>query len=246
MLPSANVCSSLSNVIKGTGQDHKIIHVHINKKVLTQGYRYHKLRKTFGMLFRSYSELILYIMIHAVLDLLSKFSEISFQEYVSEEISYPVIYGYRIFKLRRVKCVANFVSWGSKIPVVKCLPRRKYDPVIIERTIGLVLGPSTALYRSFQKRCTLNTKAVGTIWRDLSKPRGDKARSSSPLIVSRDSFSPWTWVRFQSTAYPGGCLYIFFIYCFYHLTCLCTNLYGLSALVSWWFCNRSFCGVFEL
>ena len=36
------------------------------------------------------------------------------------------------------------------------------DPAIIERTIGLVLGPFTALYRSFLKRCTLTNKAVGT------------------------------------------------------------------------------------
>ena len=41
---------------------------------------------------------------------------------------------------------------------------------IIEMTIGLVLGPFTALYRSFLKRCTLTNKAVGTIWRALSKP----------------------------------------------------------------------------
>ena len=44
------------------------------------------------------------------------------------------------------------------------------DPVIIERTIGLVLGPSTALYEPFLKHCTLTNKAVGTIWRALSKP----------------------------------------------------------------------------
>ena len=36
-------------------------------------------------------------------------------------------------------------------------------PVIIERTIGLVLGPCTALYRPFLKHCTLTNKAVGTI-----------------------------------------------------------------------------------
>ena len=40
----------------------------ITSKLLTQGYRYHKLRKTFGKFFRSYSEL------------LSKFGDISFQE----------------------------------------------------------------------------------------------------------------------------------------------------------------------
>ena len=50
---------------------------------------------------------------------------------------------------------------GSKI--VKRLRRRQYDPVIIERTIGLVLGPSTALYEPFLKHCTLTNKVVGTI-----------------------------------------------------------------------------------
>ena len=115
-------------------------------KLLTQGYRHHKLRKTFGKFFRSYS------------DLLSIIGEISFQEYVTEGISHPVFYGDLVYKLRRVRCEAIFVSSGSKI--VKRLRRRKYDPLIIERTIGLVHGPSTALYRSF---CTLTNKAVGTI-----------------------------------------------------------------------------------
>ena len=54
--------------------------------------------------------------------------------------------------------------------IVKRLRRRQYDPLIIERTIGLVLGPSTASYGPFLKHCTLTNKAVGTIWRTLSKP----------------------------------------------------------------------------
>ena len=53
---------------------------------------------------------------------------------------------------------------------VKRLRRRQYDPGIIERTIGLVLGPSTALYEPFLKHCILTNKAVGTMWRALSKP----------------------------------------------------------------------------
>ena len=121
----------------------------LNSKLLKQGYRYHKFRKTFRKFFRSYS------------DLLSKFGEISFQEYVTEGISHPVFYGDLVYKLRRVRCEANFVSSASKI--VKRLRRRKYDPLIIERTIGLVLGPSTALYRSFLEHYTLTNKAVGTI-----------------------------------------------------------------------------------
>ena len=118
--------------------------------------RYHKLRKTFGKFFRSYSEL------------LSKFGDISFQEYLSKGISHPVFYGDLVYKLRRVKDTPNFISSGSKI--VERLRRRQYDPVIIERTIGLVLGPSTALYEPSLKHCTLTNKAVGTIWRALSKP----------------------------------------------------------------------------
>ena len=121
----------------------------ITSKLLTQGYRYHKLRKTFGKFFRLYSEL------------LSKFGAISFQEYVSKGITQQVFYGDIVYKLRRFTSETNFISSGSKI--VKRLRRRKYDPVIIERTICLVLGPCTALYRSFLKRCTLTYKAVGTI-----------------------------------------------------------------------------------
>ena len=121
----------------------------ITSKLLTQGYRYHKLGKTFGKFFRSYSES------------LSKFSAISFQDNVSQGITHPVFYGDLVYKRRRVKGEANFISSGSKI-VIR-LRRRQYDPAIIERTIGLVLDPCTALYRSFLKRCTLTTKAFGTI-----------------------------------------------------------------------------------
>ena len=101
-------------------------------------------------------------------ELLSKFGDISFQEYLSKGISHPIFYGDLVYKLRRVKDTPNFFSSGSKI--VKRLRRRQYDPVIIERTIGLVLGPSTALYEPFLKHYTLTDKAVVTIWRALSKP----------------------------------------------------------------------------
>ena len=104
----------------------------ITSKLLTQGYRYYKLRKTFGKFFRSYSEL------------LSKFGAISFQEYVFKGITHPVFYSDLVYKLRRVKSETNFISSGSKI--VKRLRRRQYDLEIIERTIGLVVGPFTALY----------------------------------------------------------------------------------------------------
>ena len=74
------------------------------------------------------------------------------------------------------------------------LRRRQYDPEIIEKTIGLVLGPFTALYRSFLKRCTLTNKAVGTIWRALSKPpqrrQGPDPRPLWLLVVTPSAFGP--------------------------------------------------------
>ena len=103
----------------------------ITSKLLTQVYRYHKLWKPFRKFFRSYSELLL------------KYGAISFQDYVSQGITHLVLYGNLVYKLRRVKGEANFISPGSKI--VKRLRRRQYDPAIIERTMGLVLGPLTAL-----------------------------------------------------------------------------------------------------
>ena len=121
----------------------------ITSKLMTHGYRYHKFRKLFGKFFISYSEL------------LSKFVDISFQEYVSKGISHPVFYGDLVYKFRRVKYTPNFISSSSKI--FKRLRGRQYNPLIIERTIGLVLGPSTALYRPFLKHCSLTNKAMGTI-----------------------------------------------------------------------------------
>ena len=86
----------------------------ITSKLLTQGYRYHKLRKTFGKFFRSYSKL------------LSKLEAISFQEYVSKWMTHPVFYGDLLYKLKRVKSGSNFILSGSKI--VKRLRRRQFDP----------------------------------------------------------------------------------------------------------------------
>ena len=72
-----------------------------NFQLLTQCNRYHNLRRLFREFFRAYSEILI------------TFDEISFQEYVSEGISHLVFYGDLVYKLRRVKCEANFVSSGS-------------------------------------------------------------------------------------------------------------------------------------
>ena len=198
----------------------------ITSKLLTQGYRYHKLRKTFGKFFRSYSEL------------LSKFCDISFQEYLSKGNSHPVFYCDLVYKLRRVKNTPNFISLGSEI--VKRLRRRQYDPLIIERTIGLVLGPFTALNRLFLKHCTLTNKAMGTIWWALSKPpQRRQCPDLCPLwllvetpsaIIPELAFSRAEHIRpFRMS------LNIFLIYNIYYLCCFCIDFYELSAWCGCWF-----------
>ena len=142
----ARCCTSVS--------DYPFQNLQISSKLLTQGHRYHKLRKSFGKFFRSYS------------DLLSKFGEISLILRIcfGRNLS-PGLLRWSSLQTKEGQMRSEFVWSGSKI--VKRLRRRKYDPEIIERTIGLVLGPSTALYRLFLNHCTLTNKAVGIIWRTL-------------------------------------------------------------------------------
>ena len=59
-------------------------------------------------------------------------------------ISKKTISKFDVFYIKKLKMMY--------LKTVKRLRRRQFDPVIIERTIGLVLGPFTALYRSFLKR----------------------------------------------------------------------------------------------
>ena len=63
--------------------------------------------------------------------------------------------------------------------------------------------------------------------------------SPSPLIVSRDSYSLWTWAHVHtacSTVYFNGCPYIFLInyYIYYRVYVCVPYFYDLSALVSCW------------
>ena len=196
----------------------------ITSKLLTKCYKYHKLRKTFGKFFRSYSAL------------LSKFFDISFQEYLFKGISHPVFYGDLVYKLRRVKDTPNFISSGSKI--VKRLRRRQCDPLLIERTIGFVLGRYTALYRPFLKHCNLTNKTVGTIWRVLSKPpqrrQGPDLRTLWLLVGTLSAIRPeLAFSRAeQSLPYSDGIIYIFAILC---LGFACINVYDLSAWGGCWF-----------
>ena len=121
---------------------------------------------------------------------------------------------------------------------MKRLRRRQYDPVIIERTIGLVLGPFTALYRSFPKRCTLTNKAVGTIWRTLSKPtqrrQGPDPRPLWLLVGTPSAFGHELAYRLRVAQPTLMDVPIYFWYTILVLICLCTHFYDLSGLIGCW------------
>ena len=104
--------------------------------------------------------------------------------------------------------------------------------------IGLLLDPFTTLHRSFLKHCTPTNKAVGTIWRDLSKhPQRRQGPDTRPLWLLFGTLlvlGPELLPDGRNIAFSGGCLYKFLIYCFYHLTNLCKTFYDLSGLVCCW------------
>ena len=107
----ARYCTSVS--------DFNSKNLQLTSKLQTQGYRYRKLRKTFGKLFRSYS------------DLVSKFGEISFADRPrlrsrNRSHSTGVVYGRSsILSFNYYQMYSEvFVSSGSKI--VKRLKRRRF------------------------------------------------------------------------------------------------------------------------
>ena len=91
----------------------------ITEKLLKQGYRFHKLVKSFWKFFRNNQALLL------------KFGQRSASEYISQGISQPVFYGDLLNKIKRVKGERNFIYKCTKI--IKRLKYRGYDPRVIKR-----------------------------------------------------------------------------------------------------------------
>ena len=91
-----------------------------------------------------------------------------------------------------------------------------------------MLGPFTALYRSFLKRCTLTNKAVETIWRALSKPpqrrQGPDPRPLWLLVGTPLAFRPELayWLRVAQPTLMD--VPIYFDILLYYYICLCTTL----------------------
>ena len=100
----------------------------------------------------------------------------------------------------------------------------------------LVLGPFTALYRSFPKRELWLMRRLGLYDRlDLTFLEVRGFWTTSPPIISRDSVSLCIWARIQtarSIAYFNGCPYLWYTIILHYM--FCTTFYDLSLLVGWW------------
>ena len=96
----------------------------------------------------------------------------------------------------------------------------------------------TALYRSFLKRCTLTNKAVGTIWRALSKPpqrrQGPDPHPLWLLVGTPSAIGPELVYRLHVAQPTLMDVSIFLIYFYITIYVCVPHFYDLSALVGCW------------
>jgi len=100
----------------------------ITSKLLTQGFRYHKLRRTFSKFFKRYSHY------------LSKYNT-CLKDLLKSGISHPLFYGDFVYKLRKIKSSCNIFRAFPKI--VSKFINRGYDCSILHSTSTLVLDHCT-------------------------------------------------------------------------------------------------------
>lgn len=100
----------------------------ITEKLLKQGYRFDKLRKTFSKFY------------HRNLTLINKY-KCNLKTLLRQGISHPEFYGDVIYKLRKIIGHTHFHTVFVKR--IKKFIKKGYDPVILQRTACLVVNPYT-------------------------------------------------------------------------------------------------------
>ena len=107
-------------------------------KLLKQGYRYHKIRKTFSKFYHRHSELIV------------KYN-IGLKTLLQQGISEPIFYGDLVYKFKRIVGKPNFSDQFKKI--VKRYIRVGYNLDIMRQSACLVLYPITVYSYGFLFNC---------------------------------------------------------------------------------------------
>ena len=112
----------------------------LTQKLLKQGYRYHKLRKTFSKFYRRYY------------DLISKF-QVGLKSLLRQGLSEPDFYGDLVYKLKKIVGSNNFSAQFIKI--ISHYKKIGYKINVLQQTACLVVNPITVGNFAFLFNCTL-------------------------------------------------------------------------------------------
>ena len=111
----------------------------LTQKLLKQGYRYHKLRKTFSKFYRRYY------------DLISKF-QVGLKSLFRQGLSEPDFYGDLVYKLKKIVGSNNFSAQFIKI--ISHYKKIGYNINVLQQTACLVVNPITVGNFAFLFNCT--------------------------------------------------------------------------------------------
>ena len=111
----------------------------LTQKLLKQGYRYHKLRKTFSKFYRRYY------------DLISKF-QVGLKCLLRKGLSEPDFYGDLVYKLKKIVGSNNFSAQFIKI--ISHYKKIGYNINVLQQTACLVVNPITVGNFAFLFNCT--------------------------------------------------------------------------------------------
>ena len=111
----------------------------LTQKLLKQGYRYHKLRKTFSKFYRRYY------------DLISKF-QVGLKSLLRQGLLEPDFYGDLVYKLKRIVGSNNFSAQFIKI--ISHYKKIGYNINVLQQTACLVVNPITVGNFAFLFNCT--------------------------------------------------------------------------------------------
>ena len=111
----------------------------LTQKLLKQGYRYHKLSKTFSKFYRRYY------------DLISKF-QVGLKSLLRQGLSEPNFYGDLVYKLKKIVGSNNFSAQFIKI--ISHYKKIGYNINVLQQTACLVVNPITVGNFAFLFNCT--------------------------------------------------------------------------------------------
>ena len=111
----------------------------LTQKLLKQGYRYHKLRKTFSKFYRRYY------------DLISKF-QVGLKSLLRQGLSEPDFYDDLVYKLKKIVGSNNFSAQFIKI--ISHYKKIGYNINVLQQTACLVVNPITVGNFAFLFNCT--------------------------------------------------------------------------------------------